>query len=112
MASASRTLHERLARGEAEAKQPYAKTALRERPERFGQRLKGVGLGVEREVHDDQVDARVTVGGRRRGDGLQAGIRIDADVDRAGDLVHIPADRGAVTGQDFLQLEPLLRALR
>ncbi len=102
MASASRALHERLAEGGT-----GGGNAL---PERLGQRLKGIGLGVVREVHDDQVDARVAVGGCRRDDGLQAGVRGDANVDRAGDLVHVPADRVAVPGQDFLQLEPLLRA--
>ncbi|MGB6584119.1 MAG: DUF1932 domain-containing protein, partial [Streptosporangiaceae bacterium] len=102
MASASRALHERLAEGG---------NALPERPERLGQRLEGIGLGVVRQVHDDQVDARVAVGGGRRYDGLQAGVRGDADVDRAGDLVHVPADRVAVPGQDFPQLEPLLRVI-
>jgi len=95
MAGASRALHERLAKG---------KIALRERLERLGQRLEGIGLGVVREVHDDQVDARVAIGGDRPDDGLQPGRRVHANVDRAGDLVHVPADRGAVPGQDFLQL--------
>ncbi len=110
MASASRALHERLAEGEARGKTGGG-NALPERPERLGQRLEGIGLGMVREVRDDQVDAHVAVGGRRRDDGLQAGGRVDADVDRAGDFGHVPADRGAVPGQDFLQLEPLLRAL-
>ena len=55
MASASRALHERLAK---RRKTAYAENSLRERLERLGQRLKGIGLGVLREVHDDQVDAR------------------------------------------------------
>ena len=91
MASASRALHERLAEGETKGETALRETALRERPERLGQRLEGIGLGVVREVHDDQVDARVAVGGGRRDDRLQAGVRVDADVDRAGDLVHVPA---------------------
>jgi 3-hydroxyisobutyrate dehydrogenase-like beta-hydroxyacid dehydrogenase len=105
MASASRALHERLATGKKGSE------TLRERPERLGQRLEGIRLGVVREVHDDQVHACVAVGGGRRDGGPQAGVRIHANVDRTSDLVHVPADRGAVPGQDFLQLEPLLRAL-
>ena len=68
MASASRDLHERLA-GDAAG----SGTALPERAERLGQRLEGIGLGVERKVHDDQVDARVAVGRRPRDNGLQPG---------------------------------------
>ena len=44
MADASRAVHARL----AETQNP-----LRQRPERLGQRLERVGLGVQREVHDD-----------------------------------------------------------
>ena len=53
MAGASRALHERLANDE-----------LPQRRERLGQRLQRIGLGVVRQVHDDQVDARIAVGGR------------------------------------------------
>jgi 3-hydroxyisobutyrate dehydrogenase-like beta-hydroxyacid dehydrogenase len=93
MAEASRILHERLAAGD-----------LRQRRERLGQRLQRIGLGVVRQVHDDEVDPRIAVAGRRRDHGLQAGIRVDAHVDRTGDLVHVAADGGAVSGQHFLQL--------
>ena len=102
MAEASRALHERLT----------ATGGLRQRRERLGQRLQRVGLGVERQVHDDEVDARVAVGGRRRDRGLQATVRVDAHVDRTSDLVHVPPDGGAVPGQHLLQLGPVLRALR
>jgi len=102
MAEASQALHERLT----------ATGGLRQRRERLGQRLQRVGLGVERQVHDDEVDARVAVGGRRRDRGLQATVRVDAHVDRTSDLVHVPPDGGAVPGQHLLQLEPVLRALR
>ena len=102
MAEASRALHERLT----------ATGGLRQRRERLGQRLQRVGLGVERQVHDDEVDARVAVGGRRRDRGLQATVRVDAHVDRTSDLVHVAPDGGAVPGQHLLQLEPVLRALR
>jgi 3-hydroxyisobutyrate dehydrogenase-like beta-hydroxyacid dehydrogenase len=91
MAEASRALHERFAAGD-----------LRQRRERLGQRLQRIGLGVVRQVHDDEVDPRIAVPGRRRDHGLQAGIRVDAHVDRTGDLVHVPADGGAVPGQHFL----------
>jgi 3-hydroxyisobutyrate dehydrogenase-like beta-hydroxyacid dehydrogenase len=93
MADASRALHERLTGNT---------NALRERRERFGQRLERIRLGVVREVHDDQVDARVAVGRRLRDHKLQVGVRVDAHVDRAGDLVHVPPDGGAVPGQHFL----------
>jgi 3-hydroxyisobutyrate dehydrogenase-like beta-hydroxyacid dehydrogenase len=66
--------------------------------EAAGQRRQRIGLGVERQAHDDQVDARVAVGGHRRNHRLQVGVRLDAHVDRAGDLVHVPADGGAVPG--------------
>jgi 3-hydroxyisobutyrate dehydrogenase-like beta-hydroxyacid dehydrogenase len=101
MADASRALHQRLAGND-----------LPERRERLGERLEGIGPGVEREVHDDQVDARVAVGGRGRYRRLRAAVLVDAHVDRTGDLVHVPPDGGAVPGQHFLQLAPLLRALR
>ncbi len=45
MASASRALHERLTPGKTGSE------TLREGPERLGQRLEGIRLGVEREVH-------------------------------------------------------------
>jgi 3-hydroxyisobutyrate dehydrogenase-like beta-hydroxyacid dehydrogenase len=102
MADASRVLHERLSRTQSE---------LRQRPERLGQRLEGVGLRVKREVHDDQVDTDVTVGGRRRDHGLQVPVGLDAHVDRTGDLVHVATESGAVPGEHLLQLQPLLRAL-
>jgi 3-hydroxyisobutyrate dehydrogenase-like beta-hydroxyacid dehydrogenase len=101
MADASRALHERLS---------GMQTPLRQRSECLGQRLEGVGLRVEREVHDDQVGADVAVGGRHCDHGLQVPVRLDAHVDRAGDLVHIPAERGAVPSEHLLQLQPLLRA--
>jgi 3-hydroxyisobutyrate dehydrogenase-like beta-hydroxyacid dehydrogenase len=59
MAEASRALHERLAAGD-----------LRQRRERLGQRLQRIGLGVVRQVHDDEVDPRIAVAGRRRDHGL------------------------------------------
>jgi 3-hydroxyisobutyrate dehydrogenase-like beta-hydroxyacid dehydrogenase len=102
MADASRALHERLSR---------TQDPLRQRRERLCQRLEGIGLRVEREVHDDQVDADVTVGSSRRDRGLQVPVGLDAHVDRAGDLVHVPPERGAVPGEHLLQLQPLLRAL-
>ena len=102
MADASRALHERLS---------GTQNALRQRRERLGQRLEGVGLRVKREVHDDQVGAGVTVGGRRRDHGLQVPVGLDAHVDRTGDLVHVAPERRAVPGEHLLQLQPLLRAL-
>ena len=75
MASASRALHARLAAGAG------GETALRERPERLGQRHERIGLGVERKVHDDQVHARVAVGRRPRDDGLKPSVRVHAHVD-------------------------------
>jgi len=57
MADASRVLHERLS---------GTPNLLRQRRQRLGQRLEGVGLRVQREVHDDQVGAGVPVGGGRR----------------------------------------------
>ena len=102
MADASRALHQRVS---------GTQNSLRQRREGLGQRLEGVGLRVKREVHDDQVGARVAVGGRRRDRGLQVPVGLDAHVDRAGDLVHVPAERGAVPGEHLLQLQPLLRAL-
>jgi 3-hydroxyisobutyrate dehydrogenase-like beta-hydroxyacid dehydrogenase len=95
MADASRALHQRLAQ---------AQNPLRQRPERLGQRLERVGLGVERKVGDEQVGAHVAVGGRRRDHGLQVPVGLDAHVDRAGDLVHVTPDRGAVSGEHLLQL--------
>ena len=95
MADASRTVHARLA---------GTQNPLRQRSERLGQRLERVGLGVKRQVHDDQVDAGVAVGGRRRDHGLQVPVGLDAHVDRAGDLVHVAPDRGAVSGEHLLQL--------
>jgi len=118
MAEASRALHERLAAAGGLRQRwltpavAYAASGLRQRRERLGQRLQRVGLGVERQVHDDEVDARVAVGGRRRDRGLQATVRVDAHVDRTSDLVHVPPDGGAVPGQHLLQLEPVLRSLR
>jgi len=102
MADASRVLHERLS---------GTPNPLRQRRERLGQRLEGVGVRVIREVHDDQVDAEVTVGGRRCDHGLQVPVGLHADVDRAGDLVHVAPEGGAVPGEHLLQLKPLLRAL-
>jgi 3-hydroxyisobutyrate dehydrogenase-like beta-hydroxyacid dehydrogenase len=72
MADASRVLHERLSRTQRQ---------LRQRLERLGQRLEGVGVGVKREVHDDQVDTDVTVGGRRSDHWLQVPVGLDAHVD-------------------------------
>jgi hypothetical protein len=66
---------------------------------------------VVREVHDHQVDSGVTVGGGRRHDRFRVRVRPEAQVDRTGDLAHVPSDGGAVPGQDVLKLEPLLRAL-
>ena len=95
MADASRALHERLAQ---------TQNPLRQRPERLGQRLERVRLGVERKVGDEQVGAHIAVGGRRRDHGLQVPVGLDAHVDRAGDLVHVAPDRGAVPGEHLLQL--------
>jgi 3-hydroxyisobutyrate dehydrogenase-like beta-hydroxyacid dehydrogenase len=106
IAEASRARHERLSQQQAKPSPP-----LRQRRERLGQRLEGIGVGVEREVQDDQVGAGVTVG-RRLGDhGLEVNVPLDPDVDRAGDLVQVPPDGGAVPGEHLPQLEPLLRAL-
>ena len=102
MAAASRAVHDRLAGDNSE---------LRQRSERLGQRLERIGPGVVREVHDDQVGARVSVGGRRGQQGFQARLRVDAHVDRTGDLVNVSPDGGAVPGQHVLQLQPVLRAL-
>src|ERR1017187_6118118 len=85
--------------------------ALRQRAERLGQRRKGIGLGVVRQVQDRQVDAGVAVGGGGRHDRFGVSVRLDAQVDRAGDLVHIAPEVGTVTGEHVLQLEPLLRAI-
>ena len=57
MADASRVLHERLS---------GTPNPLRQRRERLGQRLEGIGRRVQREVHDDQVGAGVPVAGGRR----------------------------------------------
>jgi len=123
MAEASRALHERLAAADlrqlrptpaAQAPRPpptYASDDLRQRRERLGQRLERIGLGVERQIHDDQVDTHIAVAGHRGDHRLQARVRVDAHVDRTGDLVHVPADGGAVSGQHFLQLQPVFRAL-
>ena len=61
MANASRALHQRLTPREA-----WRIEALRERPERLGQRLEGIRLRVVREVHDHEVDSGVAVSGGRR----------------------------------------------
>jgi len=59
---------------------------------------------VKREVYDDQVDADLGVAGYRRDHRLQVPVRLDAHVDRAGDLVHVPAEGGAVPGEHLLEL--------
>jgi 3-hydroxyisobutyrate dehydrogenase-like beta-hydroxyacid dehydrogenase len=102
MADASRALHERLS---------GPPNSLRQRRERLGQRLERVGLRVMQEVHDDQVGADITVGGRGRDHRFQIPVGLDAHVDRAGDLVHVAPHGGAVPGEHLLQLKPLLRAL-
>jgi 3-hydroxyisobutyrate dehydrogenase-like beta-hydroxyacid dehydrogenase len=110
MAGASRALHERLAQGPppASAREkrasgtPGQARALPERPQRLGQRPEGVRLRVMRQVDDHQVDSGVAESGGRGHRRFQISIRLDAQVDRAGDLVHVASDGGAVPGQHVL----------
>src|SRR5690348_4380537 len=81
-----------------------------ERRQRLGQRLERAGLGVVRQVQDDLVGTGVAVAGHCRQDSPEPAVLVGADVDGTGDLAHVPADRGAVPGEDLLQLEPVLRA--
>jgi 3-hydroxyisobutyrate dehydrogenase-like beta-hydroxyacid dehydrogenase len=82
MADASRVLHERLAQGTPQEgpRTPQA-GALPERPERLGYRPEGVRLRVQRQAHDDQVDAGVAVGGGRGHHRFDTAVRVDAQVD-------------------------------
>ena len=118
MADASRVLHERLAQRMAQApagpREPQAGgqvRALPERPERLGYRPEGVRLRVQRQAHDEQVDPGVAVSGGRGQRRFQISVGLHAQVDRAGDLVHVASDGGAVPGEHVLQLKPVLRAL-
>ena len=99
MADASRALHERLADSPAA---PYASGAS---AFASGSRDRA---GVEREVHHGQVDARVAYA-VAAATAVSRPVRVDAHVDRAGDLGRVAADLRAALDEHLVVLLPLRR---